>query len=116
MNKNSSEQDIVELFRLRTTYQHTFQKKYTVLGEETYKEAGTEKTNTTHTSNVAILEDSIISFNTKLEFNKTLMSGRARFKHFPGALPKDLLHYIDPTLEEQTFEVAIIHIGVNYIL
>ena len=32
------------------------------------------------------------------------------------ASSKDLLHYIDPTLEEQNFEVAIIHIGVNYIL
>ena len=51
-----------------------------------------------------------------LNFSKTLMSGQARFKHFPGALPKDLLHYIDPTLEEQNFEAAIIHIGVNYIL
>ena len=53
--------------------QHTFQKKCTVPGEKTYKEAVTEKTNTAHTKNVAIVGDSIISFNRviKSEFNKT---------------------------------------------
>ena len=74
--------------------QHTFQKKCTVPGDKTSRqETATEKT--THT-NVAILEDSIISFSRsiKSEFNKTLRSGRARFKHFPGASSKDLLHYI----------------------
>ena len=45
-----------------------------------------------------------------------MRNGRARFKHFPGASSKDLLHYIDPTLEEQNFEAAIIHIGINDIL
>ena len=83
-----------------------------------YKEAVTEKTNTTHTNNVAILGDSMINFSKdiKSEFNKTLRTGRARFKHFPGASSKDLLHYTDLTLEEQNFEAAIIHTGVNYIL
>ena len=46
----------------------------------------------------------------------TLGPGQARFKHFPGASSKDLLHYIDATLEEQNFEAAIIHIGINDIL
>ena len=45
-----------------------------------------------------------------------LRTGRAIFKHFPGASSKDFLHYIDPTLEEQNFEVAIIHIWINDIL
>ena len=86
--------------------QHTFQKKCTVPCDKTYKEAATEKTNTTHTNNVAIFGDSIISFSRgiKSEFNKTLRPGRERFKNFPGASSKDLLHYIDPTLEEQNFE------------
>ena len=83
-----------------------------------YKEAVTEKPNTTHTNNVTILGDSIISFNRgiKSEFNKTLSSERARFKYFPRASSKDFLHYIDPTLEEQNFEAAIIHIGNNDII
>ena len=79
-----------------------FRKKCTVSGEKTYKEAVTEETNTTHTNNVVILGGSIISFNRgiKSKFNKTLRIGRARFKHFSGASPKDLLDYINPTLEE----------------
>ena len=87
-------------------------------GEKGYKEAVTEKTNTTHTINIDILGDSIIDFNrsNKSEFNMTLRSGRARFKHFPGASSKESLHYIDPTLEEQNFAVAIIHIVINNIL
>ena len=65
--------------------QRIFQKKCTVSGEKTYKETVTKKTNTAFTNNVAILADSIISFNRgiKPEFNKTLRTGRARFKHFP---------------------------------
>ena len=75
--------------------QHTFQKKCTVPGEKTCKEAATEKANTTYINNVAILGDSIINF----------------FRGIKSS--KDLLHYIDPTLEEQNFEAAIIHIGIN---
>ena len=45
-----------------------------------------------------------------------MRSRRSRFKHFPRASLKDLLHYIDPALEEQNFEAAIIHIGINDIL
>ena len=94
------------------------QKKYIIPGEKAYKEGVTEKTNTVHTNNVAILGDSIISFNRgiKSEFNKSLRPVWAKFKHFPGASSKDLLHYIDPTLEEQNFEASIIHIGINDIL
>ena len=92
-----------------------FRKKYTISGEKTYKEAVTEETSTTHTNNVVILGGSIISFNRGItsKFNKTLRTGRARFKHFAGTSPKDLL---DPTLEEQNFQAAVIHIGINVIL
>ena len=98
--------------------QHTFQKKRTVPGDKTHKEAATEKANITHTNNVAILGDSIISFSRSIKFGfiKTLRPGRVRFKHFPGGSSNDLLHYIDPTLEEQNFEAAISHTGINDIL
>ena len=45
-----------------------------------------------------------------------MRNGRTRFKHFPGALSKDLLHYIDPSREEHKLDAAIIHIGINDIL
>ena len=78
----------------------------------------TEKTNTTHTNNVAILGDCIIRFNRgiKSEFNKAFRCVRARFKHLPGGLLKDFLHHIDPTLDKQNFEAAIIYIGITNIL
>ena len=50
------------------------------------------------------------------KINKGLQSGKARFKYFPGATSKDLLHYIDRILEDNSSEVVIIHIGVNDII
>ena len=66
-------------------------------------------------NNVVIFGDSIVNFSTKLKYNinRALTNGRARFKYFPGATSKELLHYIDATLEESNFEVAVIHVGVN---
>ena len=49
----------------------------------------------------------------KYKINKGLQSGTAPFKYFLVATSKDLLHYIDRTLEDHFFEVAIIYIGVN---
>ena len=51
-----------------------------------------------------------------LNWNRALTNGRARFKYFPGATSKELPHYIDATLEESNFEVAVIHVGVNDLL
>ena len=76
-------------------------------------------------NNVVIFVDSIVNFNSilihfnrqiKNKINKGLQSGRAQCKYFPGATSKDLLHYIDRTLEDHSFEVVIIHIGVNDII
>ena len=94
---------------------HNFKKKCTILGEKRYKEDCIVKTNANHTNNIAILGDSIVSIlrGIKSEFSKTLRSGRARFKRFPVASTKQLLHHIDPTLDEQNFEAAIIHTGIN---
>lgn len=37
--------------------------------------------------------------NTKYKINKGLQIGRAQFTYFPGATSKELLDYIDRTLE-----------------
>ena len=36
-----------------------------------------------------------------------IISGRARVKHFPGATSKDLLCYVDATLQDATYDAAI---------
>ena len=56
--------------------------------------------------------DIVLSVSTEVSNpNLIKLAGRARVKHFPGASSKDLLHYVDPTLE-----AARIHIGINDIL
>ena len=49
----------------------------------------------------------------KYNINRALTKGRARFKYSPGATSKELLHYIDATLKESNFEVAVIPVGVK---
>ena len=51
-----------------------------------------------------------------MAINSSLNNGSARFKYFPGATSKDLLHYVDTTLQDNLFEVAVIHIGINDIV
>ena len=70
------------------------------------------------TSNVVISGDSLVNFKrkTKYNINSSLNNRSARFKYFPGATSKDMLHYVDATLQDNLFEVAVIHIGINDIV
>ena len=64
-----------------------------------------------------IFGNSLVNFNRKTKYiNISLNNGSARFKYFPGATSKDLLHYVDATLQDNLFEVAVIHIGINDIV
>ena len=47
------------------------------------------------------------------EFNQNLQNSVAKFQFFPGATSRKLLHYVDPTLEEENFKSAVIHVGTN---
>ena len=86
-----------------------------VPGNKIYAQAKVSSNSARTSNNVVIFDDSIVNFSTKLKYNisRALTNGRARFKYFPGATSKELLHYIDATLEESNFEVAVIHVGVN---
>ena len=42
--------------------------------------------------------------------------GVARLKSFPGAISKELAHYVAPTLKEESFHTALIHVGINDIV
>ena len=37
-------------------------------------------------------------------------------KCFPGATSRHLAHYVVPTLDENYFDTAIIHVGINDML
>ena len=66
-------------------------------------------------SKVVIFGNSLVNYNrkTKYNINRSLNNGSARFKYFPGGTFQDLLHYVDTTLQDNLFEVAVIHIGIN---
>ena len=87
-------------------------------GDKLYSEAGKHHFSTSNNNNIVVLGDSIPNFSRKCkyDFNRNIISGRARFKHFPGATSKDLLCYVNATLQNATYDTAIIHVGINDIL
>ena len=96
--------------------QHSFSTKSKYAPEKNPTSPSHEKSSK---ENIIVFGDSIPNFSksTKNEINRKLVSrGRTKFKYFPGATSKDLLHYIDSTSEDQIFNVAIIHVGTNDIL
>ena len=106
--------------------QHIFKTKV-IPGEKSFAETRSSSMTSSNstfnesilpTSNVLIFGDSLANFNrkTKYNVNRSLNNGSARFKYFPGATSKDLLHYVDTPLQDNLFEVAVIHIGFNDIV
>ena len=102
--------------------QHIFKRKV-IPGEKTIAETISSSMTSSNpffnesvlpTSNVAIFGDSLVNFNRKTKYNTncSLNNGSARFKYFPGATSKDLLHYVDATLQDNLFKVAVIYIGI----
>ena len=83
-----------------------------------YSKVGKHHSSTSNNNNVVVFDDSIPNFSRKCkyDFNRNIISGRARFKYFPGATSKDLLCYVDATLQDATYDAAIIDVQVNGIL
>ena len=66
-----------------------------------------------------VFGDSIIGSNRVREFSKFINNGCARFKAFPGANFKELLHRIDPILENyftMFYNTAVLDVSVNNVL
>ena len=47
---------------------------------------------------------------------KKIEDRTARFEYFVNTSSQDMLHYINPTLEDSEFDVAMIHVDVEDIL
>ena len=62
---------------------------------------------------VVIFGDSIIRGIRVRGFNQQVKNGYARLKSFPSCNSKEMLHYIEPTLETGFYDCAILHLGVN---
>ena len=50
------------------------------------------------------------------EFNNEIKNGYAKFKTFLGPDSREILYYVNPTLESGNYDAAILHFGVNDLL
>ena len=91
-------------------HQNIYVRKKVVPGRQTYGDTIGKTSN-----NIVIFGDSITNFSRyyKNNFNQKIEDRKARFKYFPCALPRDMLYYVNPTLEESEFDVVIIQVGIN---
>ena len=69
------------------------------------------------TSNKVIFGDSLVNFIIQIKYNinRSLNNRNTRFEDFPGVTSKNLLHYVDTTFQDNSFEVAVIYVGINNI-
>ena len=47
------------------------------------------------------------------EFNSEIKNDYAKFKTFPGSDSREILRYVNPTLESGNYDTAVLHFGVN---
>ena len=89
----------------------------TAPGNKSYADvAMSRKTKNSITKKVIVFGDSIIRGVRVREFNQQVKNGYAKFRSFPGCNSKEMLHYIEPTLETGFYDGAILHMGVNDLL
>ena len=50
------------------------------------------------------------------EFNNEIKNGYAKFKTFPDSDSREILHYVNPTLESGSYDSAVLHFGGNELL
>ena len=50
------------------------------------------------------------------DFNRQVKNGYAKFRSFSGCNSKEMLHYIESTLETGFYDSAVLHVGVNDLL
>ena len=50
------------------------------------------------------------------EFNNEIKNGYAKFKTFRGADSKEILDFVNPTLESGNYDLAVLYFGVNELL
>ena len=86
----------------------------TVPGNKSYADvAMSSKIKNGITKKVIVFRDSIIRGIRVRDFNQQVKNGYAKFKSFPGGNSKEILHYVEPSLETGFYDSAILHVGVN---
>ena len=62
---------------------------------------------------IIISGDSIFREIRVREFNYEIKNGYAKFKTFPSSDSREILHYVNPTLEFGNYDTAVLHFAVN---
>ena len=98
-------------------HQDVFNGSKLVPGELSYNNAVKSAwLNSGKQNRIIIFGDSIFRGIRFREFNNEIKSGYAKFKTFLGADSKEILHYVNPTLESGNYDSAAFHFGVNDLL
>ena len=89
----------------------------TVPGSKSYADAAMSRnTKNSITKKVIVFGDSIIPGIRVRDFNQQVKNVYAKFKSFPGCNSKEMLHYIESTLETGFYDSVLLHVGVNDLL
>ena len=98
-------------------HQDVFNGSKSVPGELSYSGAVKSAwSNSDKQNRIIIFGDSIFRGIRFREFNNEIKNGYAKFKTFPGADSREILHYVNPTLESGNYDSAVLHFGVNDLL
>ena len=65
---------------------------------------------------IIIFDDSIFRGIGSYEFNNEIKNGYTKFKTFPSAGSREILHYVNPNLEPGNYDSAVLHFEVNDLL
>ena len=60
---------------------------------------------------IIIFGDSIFRGIRVREFNNEIKNGYAKFKTFPGSDSREILHNVNPTVESDNYDSAVLHFG-----
>ena len=97
--------------------QDVFNRSKLVQGELSYTSAvKPTRLNSGKQNRIIIFGDSIFRGIRFREFNNEIKNGFAKFKTFPGSDSREILHYVNPTLESSNYDSAVLQFGVNDLL
>ena len=97
--------------------QDVFNRSKLVSGELFYTSAvKSTRLNSGKQNRIIIFGDSIFRGIRVREFNNEIKNGYAKFKTFPGSDTREILHYVNPTIESVNYDSAVLHFGVNDLL
>ena len=84
-----------------------------ITGKDKYSETVKAKP---EPANTLIFTDSIPKGLRMFDFNKFIKNRKAEMLNFPGASPRQLLHYMNIHLDGIQVDTVVFHIGVNDLL